>query len=357
MKFYQLILYPFSVVYGLVMMVRNRLFDYGFLKSVQFPIPIISVGNLSYGGTGKTPHMEYLIRLLKSRFAVATLSRGYGRKDKGFMLASRRSAYKYVGDEPLQFAKKFDDIKVAVDEDRIEGVEELTKRFPNLDVILLDDAFQHRYIKPGLSVLLTDFHQLYTDDIVVPSGTLREFRCGARRADILIVTKTPKVFSPITRRRILEDLKPRPHQQVFFTYIRYGEPEAVNSEHRNLCPFKSSMILLFSGIANDYPLREYLERHCRTLDTIRYPDHHPYSVEDLHIIKSRFDDLHSRSKVIFTTEKDLMRLKTPELIPLVKRLPLFYMPIEVAFHGESQTEFNQIILDYLLNYKKNYQPI
>ncbi|MFH1160609.1 MAG: tetraacyldisaccharide 4'-kinase [bacterium] len=357
MRFYKFILYPFALVYGIAMMVRNWLFDCGCLPSRQFDTPIISVGNLSYGGTGKTPHIEYLIRLLKSRFLVATLSRGYGRSSKGFMLASRRSAFKYIGDEPLQFAKKFEDIKVAVDENRIEGIEELQRRFPNLDVILLDDAFQHRYVKPGLSILLTDFHNLYADDYVLPSGTLREFSCGAKRADVLIVTKTPKVFSPITRRRIMEELKPRPHQQIFFSFIQYGEPEAVNPEHRSSCPFKSSMILLFSGIANDYPLREHLERHCRTLETIKFPDHHPYSLEDLHMIKSRFDTIPTRNKLVFTTEKDLMRLKTPELVHFLKRLPLFYLPIEIDFHGESKEQFNQIILDYLLNFKRNNQVL
>jgi len=355
MRFYQFILTPFAVLYGIVMLVRNWLFDCGCLPSRGFDVPIISIGNLSCGGTGKTPHAEYLIRLLKSRFLLATLSRGYGRSGKGFILASAKSAYKYTGDEPLQFAKKFADIKVAVDENRIHGIEELQRKFPNLDVLILDDAFQHRYVKPGLSVLLTDFHNLYTDDFVLPSGTLREFSSGARRADILIVTKTPKIFSPITRRRILDELKPLPHQKVFFSYIQYLDPEPLNPDHKSYAPLKCTMILLFSGIANDYPLREYLERHCRTLITMKFPDHHPYSSEDLHLIKSRFDELLSRNKVIFTTEKDMMRLRTPELALFLKRLPVFYLPIEICFHGESGAEFNKIIMEYVLHSKK-YHP-
>lgn len=354
MKFYQVLLFPFSLLYGVVMMVRNWLFSCGCLPSQTFDTPIIVIGNLSYGGTGKTPHIEYLIRLLREQFLLATLSRGYGRSSTGFVLASKRSAYKYVGDEPLQFAKKYDDIKVAVNEDRIEGIAELQNRFQKLDVILLDDAFQHRHVKPGLSLLLTDFHKLYTDDFVLPSGTLREFPCGAKRADIIVVTKTPKVFSPITRRRIKEELKPGIHQQIFFSYIQYLDPVIVTPGSTSLTPYSSSMILLFSGIANDYPLREHLRRKCRELEVMKFPDHHPYSLDDLRKIKAEFDALPTRKKVIFTTEKDLMRIKTPELSNFVKRLPLFYLPITVEFHGDDKSRFDQTILNYVEKNTRNY---
>jgi len=347
MRLYQVLLLPFSLLYGVVMMIRNWLFYFGCFPSKKFDTAIISVGNLSYGGTGKTPHIEYLIRLLHKRFLVATLSRGYGRSSKGFVLASKRSAYKYIGDEPLQFAKKFDDIKVAVDENRVKGIEELQRRFRDMDVILLDDAFQHRHVKPGLSILLTDFHNLYTDDLVIPSGTLREFSCGSKRADIIIVTKTPKIFSPITRRRILEELKPHASQQIYFTFIRYGDPLPATSGNSSISPYNNSVILLFTGIANDYPLREHLHRHCREIKVMKFSDHHPYSLEDLKNIKSRFDDIPTRKKVIFTTEKDLMRLKTPELSNFIKRLPLFYLPIEIEFHGENKNQFDQTIIEYV----------
>ena len=347
MKFYQLLLFPFSLLYGVVMMFRNWLFSCGCLPSQEFDTPIITVGNLSYGGTGKTPHIEYLIRLLRERFLVATLSRGYGRSSKGFVLASKRSAYKYVGDEPLQFAKKYEDIKVAAVENRVEGIEELQKRFLKLDTILLDDAFQHRYVKPGLSILLTDFHKLYTEDFVLPSGTLREFACGAKRADIIVVTKTPKIFSPITRRRIIAELKPRQSQQIFFSFIQYSEPVVVTPTTSVVSPYCSSIILLFTGIANDYPLREHLRRHCRELEVLKFPDHHPYSLDDLKKIKAKFDDIPTRKKVIFTTEKDIMRIKTPELSNFVLRLPLFYLPIEIEFHGNGKDQFDQTIMNYV----------
>ena len=347
MSLYQLLLIPFSFLYGVVMMIRNWLFDCGCLPSKQFNTAIISVGNLSYGGTGKTPHIEYLLRLLHDRFFVATLSRGYGRSSKGFVLASKRSAYKYIGDEPLQFAKKFDNIKVAVDEDRVHGIEELERKFNGLDVILLDDAFQHRHVKPGLSILLTDFHKIYTDDMVLPSGTLREFSCGSKRADMIIVTKTPKIFSPITRRRILGELKPRPSQQVFFTYIRYGEPILVTPGSSSISSFKNISVLLFTGIANDYPLREHLSRQCREVEVVKFQDHHPYILKDLKKIKSKFEDIPKRKKVLVTTEKDLMRLKTPELNNFIKRLPLFYLPIEIDFHGENKDQFDKTIVEYV----------
>ncbi|MBC8462108.1 MAG: tetraacyldisaccharide 4'-kinase [Deltaproteobacteria bacterium] len=336
------------------MMVRNWFFNWGWLPSQEFDTPIITIGNLSYGGTGKTPHIEYLIRLLRERFLIATLSRGYGRSSTGFVLASKRSAYKYVGDEPLQFAKKYKDVKVAAVENRVEGIEELQKRFLKLDAILLDDAFQHRYVKPGLSILLTDFHKLYTDDFVIPSGTLREFACGAKRADIIVVTKTPKIFSPITRRRIMEELKPRQGQQIFFSYIQYSDPVIVTPTSTSVNPYSSSMILLFTGIANDYPMREYLRRHCRELEVMKFPDHHPYMLDDLKKIKDKFDDLPTKKKVIFTTEKDIMRIKTPELSNFVKRLPLFYLPIKIEFHGDDKSQFDQTIMNYVEKNSRNY---
>lgn len=354
MKFYQVLLFPLSLLYGIIMLFRNWLFTCGCLPSRKFETPIIAIGNLSFGGTGKTPHIEYLIRLLRERFLLATLSRGYGRSSKGFVFVSKRSAYKYVGDEPLQFAKKFEDIKVAVDENRVNGIEILQNKFPKLDVILLDDAFQHRYVIPGLSILLTDFHQLYTDNFVLPSGTLREFSCGAKRADIIIVTKTPKVFSPITRRRIMEELKPRINQKIFFSYIQYGEPVIVTPNSTSVSPYSSSMILLFTGIGNDYPIREHLRRHCRELEVMKFPDHHPYSIDDLKKIKNQFDVLATQKKVIFTTEKDIMRIKTPELSNFINRLPLFYLPITIEFHGNDKNQFDQTILDYVEKNTRNY---
>jgi len=349
----QVILYPIALCYGLAMQVRNWLFDLGIIPSVQFREPVISVGNLTYGGTGKTPHVEYLIRLLLPDMPVATLSRGYGRKSSGFLIASRRSNVRYIGDEPLQYLKKFAELKVAVDERRKRGIQRLLARYPDLKVILLDDAFQHRFVKPGLSILLTDYHRLYHDDYILPSGTLREFRNGAKRADIIIVTKTPKIFSPITRRRIIEDLRPHERQRIFFSYIKYLDPVPV-FDHENLeFPAKISIILLVTGIASDDPLREHLERMCRELVVMKYPDHHAYDTGDVADIARKFNDLPTQKKVIVTTEKDMMRFKTSELGTILKPLPLFYVPIEVDFHGNDKANFDHEILNYVKQNQRN----
>jgi tetraacyldisaccharide 4'-kinase len=343
----QVILFPVSLCYGAAMQIRNLLFTLKLLPSKTFDKPIISVGNLTYGGTGKTPHIEYIIRLLTPGKFIATLSRGYGRKSSGFILASKRSNVKYIGDEPLQFLRKFDAVKVAVDEKRSRGIQILLDKYPGLNVILLDDAFQHRYVKPGLSILLTDYHRLYTEDVILPSGTLREFSAGADRADIIVVTKTPKIFSPITRRRIIEELKPRSHQHVYFSYIKYVDPVPVFETSHLTFPPKVTNILLFTGIANDYPLREHLDRMCSELVVMKFADHHPYTVSDIEEITRKFHDLPTQKKLIVTTEKDVMRLKTPELSAYLKNLPLFCIPMQIDFHGTDKEKFDNEIVSYV----------
>ena len=352
MRFIQFLLLPVSICYGFMMMIRNLLFDMGIITHESFEIPVISIGNLSLGGTGKTPHTEYLIRLLKERYHIATLSRGYGRETDGFILATKESNVKTIGDEPLQYIRKFDGIKVAVDEKRARGIHELIEKYPDLEVILLDDAYQHRYVKPGLSILLTDYHHMYHDDFVVPSGRLREFTYGAHRADIIIVTKTPKIFSPITRRMILEDLKPKLHQKIFFSYLKYGGPIPVYYGSSFTFPNKLISLLLFTGIANDYPLKEHLSRYCSNITIMKFNDHHQYTIGDIEKIKKTFYDLPTQSKVIITTEKDVMRIKTDELTPLINNLPLFYLPIEIDFHDKDKPAFNTVIIDYVSKKKK-----
>jgi tetraacyldisaccharide 4'-kinase len=354
MRFIQVLLTPVSILYGLIMMARNLLFDLGILPSEKFETPVISIGNLSLGGTGKTPHIEYLIRLLSGKFFLAVLSRGYRRESKGFILGSRRSNFRYIGDEPLQYIRKFESIKVAVDEKRKRGIHKLLEKFPNLDVFLLDDAFQHRWVEPGLSILLTNYHSMYTEDHVVPTGRLREFRYGARRADIIVVTKTPKIFSPITRRRILEDLRPLANQSIFFSYLKYDDPLPVFDNGNPEFPVKVTYILLFTGIADDFSIREQLERICSNLTIMRFPDHHPYGIEDLEKIRKKFDDLPTQKKAIVTTEKDVMRLKTTELSNFFKNLPLFYLPVEIEFHGTDKQLFEKEILNYVEKNQRNH---
>ena len=349
----QYLLYPLSLIYGFFMLVRNLLFDWSILHSQSYGISIISVGNLSLGGTGKTPHIEYIIRLLKDKFLIAILSRGYGRESSGFILGSKRSNVKYIGDEPMQFIKKYDNITVAVDEKRTRGIELLLGKRPLTEIILLDDAFQHRWVKPGFSILLSDYHHLYIEDHVFPAGRLREFTTGAKRADCIIVTKTPKVFSPITRRRIIADLRPKPHQRIYFSFIKYGDPISLQDHFQADHQQKYSFILLFTGIANNDLLKEHLRRMCNDLTTIEFRDHHQYKEQDLRKIMNKYDDLPTQKKILITTEKDVMRLRTPDLNAVLKTMPIYYIPIEIDFHGDDKQLFDKSIHEYVEENKRN----
>ena len=354
MNFLQLILLPFSILYGIIILFRNKLFDWKIIPSKSFNIPVISVGNLSVGGTGKSPHVEYLTRMLKDDFIVAVLSRGYKRKSKGFVLADETKSVSDIGDEPVQFFTKFKDVKIAVDEKRVNGIQILQKQFPDLEAIILDDAFQHRYVKPGLSILLTDFHKLYTNDYPLPAGKLREFRSGAKRADIIIVTKTSKVLSPITRRRITELINPQHFQKLYFSYIKHGKLKQIPGiDFTPVKNNKHNTILLIAGIANTYPLELYLKKHCEELEILKFPDHHRFTQKDAGKIVETFDNIITKKKIVVTTEKDVMRLSQPEIIEIIKYLPIYYVPIEIVFHSEDKKEFNKQIIDYVRKNTKN----
>lgn len=343
----RILLLPFSLIYGFIIGVRNYLFDTGLLKSVEFKLPVIAVGNLSAGGTGKTPHVEYLIRLLKGRFKLAVISRGYLRKTHGFVLADINSTVSMVGDEPMQYIHKFNDLLVAVDENRCHGIKKLLSDHAQMNAVILDDAYQHRFVKPGLSILLTDFHSLYSKDYLLPAGRLREPRSGAKRADIIIVTKTDPVFSPLSKRAVLEQIKPLPHQKVFFSYVTYGLPIPLFAD---LPPLRYNMIntiVLFAGIANPYPLEQYLKRLCNELVTIYYNDHHPFSEKDIKDIKNTYNNQFSKRKVLITTEKDAMRLRDPLIESLFKGIPIYYIPIEISFHFKEKEKFDKLILDFV----------
>jgi len=349
----RLLLLPFAGLYGLIVAIRGKMFDWRILPSESFSIPVISVGNLSYGGTGKTPLVEYIIRLMQNNVQLATLSRGYKRKTKGFILANSESTYEEIGDEPLQYKTKFRKIEVAVHERRRKGIKKLMKEFPALSLVLLDDAYQHRYVKPGLSILLTDFHKLFVNDYPLPAGTLREFRCGSKRADIIIVTKTPSVLSPITRRRISSLIKPKLQQQLLFSFIKYGEPVPICESHADLKKDYYNTILLFSGIANSYPLQEHLRSKCHEMHVIDFKDHHKYTISDLERVKANYDNMFTRNKIIFTTEKDAMRLDKSALSEVIKDIPIFYIPIEIGFHNGDSVIFDDQIREYVENNSGN----
>ncbi len=343
----KIILFPIACLYGFIVGIRNRLFDWKILPSKSFSVPVISVGNLSTGGTGKTPHTEYLADLLRSKYKIAILSRGYGRKTRGFIMATPQSTHLEIGDEPAQYVKKFNDLTVAVDEDRKRGIARIMAEKPETQVILLDDAFQHRYVRPGKSILLTDYHNLYVNDYLLPTGTLRERAKGARRADVIIITKTPKVFSPIIRRNLERELRPGKNQLLCHSYITYDQPVPLKICSQKPAAPKYSYIVMVAGVANSYPLQEYLSSLCNELIVMNFKDHHEYTSRDLEKISGEFGSIISKDKVIFTTEKDATRLDREEFAPVLGALPVYYIPIRVVLHNGDGLMFDKLILEYV----------
>ena len=327
---------------------RNKLYDFELLKSTEFSIPVISVGNLNVGGVGKTPHVEYLVRLL-NEYKIATLSRGYKRTTKGFIEANDNSTINDIGDEPLQYKNKFNQIIVAVDEKRVRGIQTIKKKHPETNIIILDDAYQHRAVKPGINILVTDYSKLYIDDMILPSGRLREWSIGSSRADIIIVSKTPDILSPLDWRRIKEDLNPKPYQEIFFSYTKYGNlvPYTTNAQTINFQDHINCSVLLITGIAKPTPLFYNLKDQYHIVEHLKYPDHHNFNTQDIENIKTAFANLYGNNKLIISTEKDIMRLSLPEIKEQIEELPIFYLPIEVCFHGNDKEEFDNKILKYV----------
>ncbi|MBW6479439.1 MAG: tetraacyldisaccharide 4'-kinase [Bacteroidales bacterium] len=353
MNFLRILLFPLSMIYGTITWLRNKFFDWGVLPSRSFDHPLIGIGNLSTGGTGKTPHIEYLIQFLKPWFRVAILSRGYKRKTRGFKYAGPKSRVRDIGDEPLQMYLKHPETFVAVCENRKKGVKKILEIHSRNEVILLDDIFQHRYVKPGLNILLTDYHKIFTRNYVLPTGNLREFRQGAKRADALVVTKTPGVFSPLDRKLILDELSKYQIKNIFFSYIKYGKWKPVNKKAREARMQKAKTIFLITGIANPVPLGEHLKRLCTDLKVFRFSDHHQFTSKDLEKIKEKYSETFSGTKAVITTEKDTMRLRDPKLIKILENIPVYYVPIEVDFHQSDKKAFNKIVMDYMkLQYPK-----
>jgi tetraacyldisaccharide 4'-kinase len=341
----RILLLPISFLYHIVLTIRHKLYDWHLLKATRFEMPVICVGNLNLGGTGKTPHTEYLIRLLKNDYRLATLSRGYGRKTKGFKLADATSTYEILGDEPLQYFKKFPDIQVAVDEDRVEGVNKLLKSQPSPEVILLDDAFQHRSIAAGLNILLTEYGHLYCDDFLVPAGTLRDVRSASKRADLIVVSKSPKDLDESEKQRIIGKLKPSEGQKVFFSSLEYQDLEPLNDKAKTITAEKADSVLAFCGIAHPEPFVEALKEQFKSVDFLRFADHHAYTENDMANIFRRFEALDGDKKIIVTTEKDAARLTNSPYLCHFEDAPLYVLPVSVRFHEEEK--FNKEILNYV----------
>lgn len=340
MRYWRKILYPFAVVYGEITALRNHLYNRNILTSTVFDIPVIAVGNLSVGGTGKTPQIEYLIRLLSCKYKVAVLSRGYKRITTGFIIADEDSTAATIGDEPLQYFRKFKNITVAVDADRVNGIRNLLARSDRPEVILLDDAFQHRKVKAGLNMLLTQYGQPYSDDAMLPAGNLREKKSGADRAAIVVVTKCPEVLSEREQFKIAKQLQIKNHQTLFFSTIDYADEVTGKGNGIPLTGLKNYRVLLVTGIAKTAPLTDFLNEIGIRFEHLKYKDHYAFKENDVTAIKNRFDQLGSDKKLILTTEKDYVRSF------LNSNLPVYYLPIEAKFISH-QSDFNKLILNYV----------
>jgi tetraacyldisaccharide 4'-kinase len=348
---------PFALLYGLILFIRNWCYSGGLLPETSFELPVINVGNLAFGGTGKTPHIEYLIKLLKPTHKVAVLSRGYKRKTIGYFFASNESSATEIGDEPRQIKQKFrDEIHLAVSENRVIGVPNLLFDAEDTDVILLDDAFQHRAIKAGLNILLTDYNNLFTQDYLTPAGTLREYRAGYKRADIIIVTKCNADLQQIEKDKIKAQIKPLAHQQVFFSYQKYDDlVPYFNQNTEDQINIQNTGILMFSGIAKADSFENYLEQNARKVLTAwRFGDHHDFTKEEITKLLAEFDKYESENKILVSTEKDAMRLQTDEFKDLLKNYPIYYLPLQVAFFENDKEKFNQTILNYVEQNKRSY---
>jgi tetraacyldisaccharide 4'-kinase len=346
MKPVRLLLLPFSFIYGLGVITRNLAFDLGILKSREFDLPVISVGNLSVGGSGKSPMTEYLVRLLRDKYKVATLSRGYGRKSKGFLFVDKGSLSTESGDEPLQFKRKFNEITVAVCEDRVEGIRRLEK---DHELIILDDAYQHRAVRPGLSILLFDYNSIFKFKMLLPAGDLREPVWEKNRADLIVVTKTPPSLDQADRKEIFEILKPRDQQEVFFSYLDYGnlKPLDESLEDRDLLSVKvTTKVFLLTGIANPGPLVFEIGGYTQHLEHHQYPDHHNFNRKNIAKLVRSFRALDEPDKLIITTEKDAQRLGSAEARELLQGLPVYYLPVQAEIHEPERAQFNDLIQKY-----------
>lgn len=335
-----------ATIFNVVTALRNRLFDAGVLKEQKFRTPLISVGNLSLGGTGKTPHVELLLRLLKDQYKVATLSRGYRRKTNGFREVAVSSTAEESGDEPLQYKHHFPAIDVFVCESRREGISIIEKRNP--DVILLDDAYQHRYVKPSANILITEYHSPFFKDHVYPLGRLREARSGYKRADVIIVSKCPDDLTPKQVEEFKNAIRPSKHQQVFFSGLIYLPLKKINTiDGISFQEYKNYNVLMLSGIANPLSMQQYLEKSFRSVLTIIFPDHHHFTLNDYASIEQKFNNIAGPS-IIITTEKDAMRIGDK-----LNHLPVYILPVEVEIKFSDKKHFEQYIINHVRENKAN----
>jgi len=345
------LLYPLSLLYGAIMWLRNKLYDAGLISSIQFSVPVISVGNLSTGGTGKTPHIEYLIRLLQYEYKVATMSRGYKRNTTGFFLAGPQTDARSIGDEPMQFHRKFPEVVVSVCEDRMTGIPRLLGERPDVDVVLLDDAFQHRSVKPGLNILIIDFAKPFYKDFILPFGSLRESRKAYRRADMIVVSKCPPELDRSVQQEMIRRIRPLPHQQVFFSAIAYDTPvDFFTGEPMSLTA--ADHVVMVSGIAKPEPMLAHLRLSAAEVHLLRYPDHHYFTANNLEEIHQTYSNWDVTGKLIMTTEKDATRLAMHHDILEQWQARIAVLPIKVQLLQDAPV-FDQRVKDYIIKEKED----
>lgn len=343
LRSFRLFLFPLAMVYGGFVILRNYLYDRKIIGSIAFNIPIIGVGNISVGGTGKSPMVDYIAGLLKQHFKTATLSRGYRRRTSGYVLANQLSTSIEIGDEPMQFHLAHPEISVAVGEKRIEAVPQLLYDRPDTKVIILDDAFQHREIVAGMDIVLTEYANLYSRDFFLPTGDLRDQKESVHRAHIIVVTKCPADLTHEAALTVKHELGIQSHQYIFFTSIEYGTPyHIITREKKPLS--RTEELLLICGIANPLPLTQYIHESTKTYDALFYRDHHIYTIDDINEMEERFRLIQSEEKMYLTTDKDAVRLI--KFKDRIKGLPFFVLPISISFLFNQQHLFDQLMLEY-----------
>ncbi len=350
LKSFRILLLPFALLYWLGISVRNWLFNKEIFKSASFGLPLICVGNLSVGGTGKSPMVEYLVSTLKDKFKVATLSRGYKRKTKGYALANSSTTALEIGDEPMQFHLKFPDVPVAVGEERILAIPQLLHDKPETQAIILDDAFQHRTIKAGLNILLTEYSNLFTRDFYLPTGDLRDLKSSYKRAEIIIVTKCKPDLTEAEKQKVIKEISPFKEQSIFFTAIEYGQLYHISSS-KIFTAGEKTEVLLVTGIANPRPLKKMLEEKSSSYHMLQYSDHHIFTIDDLNEIKQRFKKIEATNKIILTTEKDAVRLA--KFTKEIAELPLYVIPVRHQFLFQEGAHFDKLVIGFIQNFRKN----
>ena len=349
LKTFRILLFPVAIIYWLIIFIRNKFYDLKILDTATFGMPLICVGNLSVGGTGKSPMVEFLVRNLKDDFRVATLSRGYKRKTKGYALANERSDALQIGDEPMQFKLKFPDVPVAVGEERLDAISQLLHDKPAIQSIILDDAFQHRAIKAGLNILLSDYNNLFTRDFYLPTGDLRDLKSSYKRAEIIVVTKCDLALSEQQKKEIIDEIQPLANQHIFFTANSYGSLTHIIKNEQTLFLTPDTDVLLITGIANPQPLKDLLEEHTDAYYMLHYPDHHIFTIDDWKDIKKRFDKIDAEKKIMLTTEKDAVRLA--KFREQLNDVPLYVIPLKHHFLFNEGDKFLSLVRNYIKDFK------